>query len=120
MKIVYGRNELGLSTEEEDELVELSDNCGTNVPIDAFPEEMQKSIRKKEGYENEDFSIDVMDFQEKNMNDEQEWDAKTQRCDECGGLMEWCDCCEMWTQICCVDYGTCMCSQENVWNTKLE
>jgi len=62
MKIVYGRNELGLSMEEENTLVDLSDNWGTVVPIIAFPDNMQDSIRKKEGYENQDFSIDVMDF----------------------------------------------------------
>lgn len=28
----------------------------------------------------------------------------------CGGQEVWCNCCEMFTQTCCVDYGTCMCS----------
>ena len=31
-------------------------------------------------------------------------------CPDCRGDMEWCDCCQMWSQICCVDYGTCECS----------
>lgn len=28
----------------------------------------------------------------------------------CGGMMSWCTCCETWTNDCCVDWGTCMCS----------
>ena len=31
-------------------------------------------------------------------------------CDDCGGLMSWCTCCEVWNQDCCIDYGTCQCS----------
>lgn len=31
-------------------------------------------------------------------------------CCDCGGIMEWCDCCAMYTKTCCEDYGTCMCS----------
>lgn len=33
-----------------------------------------------------------------------------ERCCDCGGMMEWCSVCNMWTKTCCVDYGTCMCS----------
>jgi hypothetical protein len=29
-------------------------------------------------------------------------------CPDCGGTMVWC--CEMWSKICCHDYGTCPCS----------
>ena len=29
-------------------------------------------------------------------------------CPDCGGVMTWC--CEMWSQICCHDYGTCPCN----------
>ena len=29
-------------------------------------------------------------------------------CPDCGGQMIWC--CDMWSQICCHDYGTCPCS----------
>ena len=36
--------------------------------------------------------------------------AEVGTCSDCGGTMEWCPCCEMWTQVCCVDYGTCECS----------
>ena len=33
------------------------------------------------------------------------------KCDiGCGGYMSWCSCCECYTNNCCVDYGTCMCS----------
>ncbi|WP_395000477.1 hypothetical protein [Acinetobacter sp.] len=33
------------------------------------------------------------------------------RCDlGCGGMMSWCTCCEVFSNNCCVDYGTCMCS----------
>ena len=32
------------------------------------------------------------------------------RCGSCEGYMLWCSCCEVYTQTCCVDYGTCMCS----------
>lgn len=28
----------------------------------------------------------------------------------CGGEMQWCSCCEMYSNNCCQDYGTCMCS----------
>jgi hypothetical protein len=35
---------------------------------------------------------------------------KYKRCDECGGRMSWCTCCQMWSRTCCEDYGTCMCS----------
>jgi hypothetical protein len=31
-------------------------------------------------------------------------------CPDCGGTMTWCTCCEMYSQNCCVDYGTCQCS----------
>ena len=31
-------------------------------------------------------------------------------CDDCDGTMTWCSVCGMYTQSCCVDYGTCMCS----------
>ena len=33
---------------------------------------------------------------------------KTKTCPDCGGQMIWC--CEMWSQVCCHDYGTCPCS----------
>lgn len=31
-------------------------------------------------------------------------------CPDCGGMMSWCSFCETYTQNCCVDYGTCLCS----------
>lgn len=31
-------------------------------------------------------------------------------CDSCGGQMHWCSCCEVYSQNCCIPYGTCMCS----------
>jgi hypothetical protein len=31
-------------------------------------------------------------------------------CPDCGGMMSWCTCCNMYSQNCCVDYGTCQCS----------
>lgn len=31
-------------------------------------------------------------------------------CPYCGGTMNWCSCCEMWSSSCCIDYGTCQCS----------
>jgi hypothetical protein len=31
-------------------------------------------------------------------------------CSRCGGTMNWCSCCQMWSQSCCVEYGTCACS----------
>ena len=31
-------------------------------------------------------------------------------CDRCGEDMSWCNSCQMFTQTCCVDYGTCQCS----------
>jgi len=46
------------------------------------------------------------------MNDEDDdlWDSDAGKCPDCGGQMLWCSCCEVYTQTCCVDYGTCMCS----------
>lgn len=38
------------------------------------------------------------------------YEGETAVCPDCGGLMEWCSSCEVYTQICCVDYGTCQCS----------
>lgn len=31
-------------------------------------------------------------------------------CPNCGGTMEWCDSCRVWSQTCCQEYGTCECS----------
>lgn len=28
----------------------------------------------------------------------------------CGGEMSWCSCCEMYSNNCCIPYGTCQCS----------
>lgn len=41
-----------------------------------------------------------------NPNDESETDD----CPSCGGTMTWCESCMMWTQTCCEEYGTCLCS----------
>lgn len=41
------------------------------------------------------------------MNDEMNGDN---RCELCGGKMEWCSICKCWTATCCDDYGTCACS----------
>lgn len=30
-------------------------------------------------------------------------------CPDCGGRMEWCDSCRMWSQYCCEEFGTCQC-----------
>jgi hypothetical protein len=39
------------------------------------------------------------------------WNDKYSNCDlGCGGQMQWCTCCRMYTNICCVPYGTCQCS----------
>ena len=36
---------------------------------------------------------------------------RTARCSlGCGGKMHWCSSCATWTNDCCVNYGTCMCS----------
>jgi hypothetical protein len=32
------------------------------------------------------------------------------QCSECEGQETWCSCCEMWSQDCCQEYGTCQCS----------
>lgn len=37
-------------------------------------------------------------------------DKGNSKCYDCGGSMSWCSFCEVWTQDCCVDYGTCQCS----------
>ncbi len=31
-------------------------------------------------------------------------------CPDCCGVMNWCNSCKMWSQVCCVDWGTCACS----------
>lgn len=31
-------------------------------------------------------------------------------CPDCGGMMVWCRSCLVWSQVCCVDDGTCECS----------
>jgi hypothetical protein len=28
----------------------------------------------------------------------------------CGGEMSWCEFCKVWTNTCCIPYGTCQCS----------
>lgn len=48
---------------------------------------------------------------------EDDYDTEYEYCDDCGGEKQWCTTCQMWTQICCVEYGTCMCSQGKfVWS----
>jgi len=37
-------------------------------------------------------------------------EERRKRCEDCGGVMSWCESCEIHTQTCCVDYGTCRCS----------
>lgn len=32
------------------------------------------------------------------------------RCTDCGGKETWCEICEMYSQNCCIEYGTCECS----------
>jgi len=32
------------------------------------------------------------------------------KCPDCGENMIWCEGCGVYTQTCCVPYGTCMCS----------
>lgn len=38
------------------------------------------------------------------------WGGAYSKCYDCGGQKPWCSACEVYTQTCCVDYGTCMCS----------
>ena len=46
-----------------------------------------------------------------NEDEEQYYDyAGVAECPNCGGAMEWCELCQMWTQTCCEEYGSCMCS----------
>jgi hypothetical protein len=42
--------------------------------------------------------------------DERQFVDQTATCPDCDGLMYWCSCCCVYTQTCCVDYGTCQCS----------
>ena len=32
------------------------------------------------------------------------------KCPDCGGQRSWCSGCQVWSQTCCVEYGTCQCS----------
>ncbi len=34
----------------------------------------------------------------------------SKKCPYCNGYMSWCSICEVWSQNCCTDYGTCQCS----------
>jgi hypothetical protein len=43
-------------------------------------------------------------------NEYKEFIPMQQECPDCGGMMTWCTCCEVYSQNCCVDYGTCLCS----------
>jgi hypothetical protein len=36
------------------------------------------------------------------------WRMKYKECPDCGGQMVWC--CDMWSRVCCYEYGTCPCS----------
>ncbi len=62
--------------------------------------------------------VDTERFKDHGFYDERElvraleggWYPGGDRCQSCGGSMTWCSCCQCWTQNCCVDYGTCMCS----------
>lgn len=41
------------------------------------------------------------------------WQNKRDRgeeCPYCGGVMSWCSTCQMWSKVCCSEYGTCACS----------
>jgi len=42
--------------------------------------------------------------------DEYEFAPRYIHCPNCGGFIVWCDCCKMYTQSCCIEYGTCPCS----------
>jgi len=42
--------------------------------------------------------------------DHEDYEGDYIECPDCGGEMEWCNVCDMYTQICCIDYGTCWCS----------
>lgn len=41
---------------------------------------------------------------------EQHEAGNTQECERCGGEEWWCPVCNVFTAICCIPYGTCMCS----------
>ena len=47
--------------------------------------------------------VDKMDYFD-------EHDEGDSTCPDCGGEMTWCESCRMWTQLCCEEYGTCMCA----------
>jgi len=34
----------------------------------------------------------------------------TEECPDCFGEMIWCESCEMYSQVCCEEYGSCACS----------
>ncbi len=42
--------------------------------------------------------------------DMEEYQGDKVKCPNCGGEMDWCSGCAIYTQTCCVMYGTCMCS----------
>lgn len=76
-----------------DMLEDSFDNCfGSNPPL----EELEDMFRMRYGFNLK---------KDKKMEDQDD-----SRCEDCGGEMLWCDCCNMWTKTCCIEYGTCMCS----------
>ena len=36
--------------------------------------------------------------------------AEVSTCPDCGGMMEWCESCQVWSQSCCQEFGSCECS----------
>jgi hypothetical protein len=38
-----------------------------------------------------------------------EYEEGDEYCCACGGLMDWCSCCEMWLNHCCNDDVECQC-----------
>ena len=41
---------------------------------------------------------------------QEEWVTLNSPCPDCDGMMQWCPCCGMFNQTCCVEYGTCQCN----------
>jgi hypothetical protein len=51
------------------------------------------------------------DLQENdNLQEDDEASHFSPYCYNCGGTMIWCESCQMWSQTCCEDCGSCMCS----------
>lgn len=52
----------------------------------------------------------IDDIDDDEFNENYATDQSNSICPYCYGEMKWCDGCQMWSRVCCEEYGTCQCS----------